>query len=146
MCRGFTATAPQRRLYRPLAPQAAAGRRTLPLVPPMSPPIRRHPPRPASHDPLQLHRSSRGGETLTEQIVNGVAALIERRALRAGAALPSVRRFAMQHGVSTFTVAEAYARLTALGYLSARAPAPATVAHRHARQDWRRHRTGRPRN
>ncbi|AOY98508.1 GntR family transcriptional regulator [Cupriavidus sp. USMAHM13] len=82
--------------------------------------------------PLQLHRSRRGGETLTEQIVNGVAALIERRALRAGAALPSVRRFAMQHGVSTFTVAEAYARLTALGYLSARAGSGYTVAHRHA--------------
>jgi len=80
---------------------------------------------------LQLSRSRRGGETLTEQIVNGVAALIERRALRAGAALPSVRRFATQHGVSTFTVAEAYGRLTALGYLSARGGSGYTVAHRH---------------
>ena len=82
--------------------------------------------------PCNCTAARRGGETLTEQIVNGVAALIERRALRAGAALPSVRRFAMQHGVSTFTVAEAYARLTALGYLSARAGSGYTVAHRHA--------------
>lgn len=82
--------------------------------------------------PLQLARSRRGGETLTDQIVAGVAALIDNRALRTGAPLPSVRRLAQQHHVSTFTVAEAYARLTALGYLTARPGSGYTVAPRHA--------------
>ena len=81
---------------------------------------------------LDLVRTRRGGETLTEQIVTAIAGLIDRRALRAGAVLPSVRRFAQQHGVSTFTVAEAYARLTALGYLAARPGSGYTVAHRHS--------------
>ena len=81
---------------------------------------------------LNLVRSRRGGETLTEQIVAGIAALVDSRALRAGALLPSVRRFAQQHDVSTFTVAEAYGRLTALGYLAARPGSGYTVAHRHA--------------
>ncbi|MGN5476752.1 GntR family transcriptional regulator [Cupriavidus basilensis] len=57
---------------------------------------------------------------------------MDRRALRAGSALPSVRRCAQQHGISTFTVAEAYGRLTALGYLAARPGSGYTVAHRHA--------------
>ncbi|MBB2920804.1 putative transcriptional regulator, GntR family; C-term aminotransferase motif [Cupriavidus taiwanensis] len=81
---------------------------------------------------LNLTRSRRDGDTLTEQIVAGIAALVEQRALRAGAALPSVRRFAQHHHVSTFTVAEAYGRLTALGYLAARPGSGYTVAHRHA--------------
>ncbi|QET02963.1 MULTISPECIES: aminotransferase-like domain-containing protein [Cupriavidus] len=81
---------------------------------------------------LHLARSRRGSDTLTEQIVSGIVALIDSRALRAGAAVPSVRRLAQQHHVSTFTVAEAYARLTALGYLSARPGSGYTVAHRHA--------------
>lgn len=81
---------------------------------------------------LELTRSRRGGDTLTEQIVAGIAALVDRRALRPGIAVPSVRRFAAQHGVSTFTVAEAYGRLTALGYLAARAGSGYTVAHRQA--------------
>ena len=80
---------------------------------------------------LNLARSRRGGETLTEQIVAGIAGLVDQRALRAGALLPSVRRFAQQHNVSTFTVAEAYGRLTALGYLTARPGSGYTVAHRH---------------
>ncbi|TWG87527.1 GntR family transcriptional regulator [Cupriavidus gilardii J11] len=81
---------------------------------------------------LELTRSRRGGDTLTEQIVAGIAALVDRRALRPGLPVPSVRRFAAQHGVSTFTVAEAYGRLTALGYLAARPGSGYTVAHRHA--------------
>lgn len=81
---------------------------------------------------LELTRSRRGGDTLTEQIVAGIAALVDRRALRPGIAVPSVRRFAAQHGISTFTVAEAYGRLTALGYLAARAGSGYTVAHRQA--------------
>ncbi|CAG9175495.1 PLP-dependent aminotransferase family protein [Cupriavidus respiraculi] len=81
---------------------------------------------------LDLTRSRRGGDTLTEQIVAGIAGLIDRRVLRPGAAIPSVRRLAAQHDVSTFTVAEAYGRLTALGYLAARAGSGYTVAHRQA--------------
>lgn len=81
--------------------------------------------------PLQLDRSRRGSDTLTDQIVAGIVALIDNRALRAGAPVPSVRRLAQQHHVSTFTVAEAYARLTALSYLSARPGSGYTVVHRH---------------
>lgn len=81
---------------------------------------------------LELTRSRRGGDTLTEQIVAGIAAMVDRRALRPGASVPSVRRFATQHGISTYTVAEAYGRLTALGYLASRAGSGYTVAHRQA--------------
>lgn len=84
---------------------------------------------------IDLVRTRRDGETLTEQIVSALGGLIDRRALRAGTPVPSVRRFATQHGVSTFTVAEAYGRLTALGYLVARAGSGYTVAHRHASHD-----------
>lgn len=57
---------------------------------------------------------------LVDQIVEGIRRQIDDRALRPGARLPSIRRFAEDHRVSRFTVVEAYDRLVALGYLEAR--------------------------
>ncbi|QNM97591.1 aminotransferase-like domain-containing protein [Chitinimonas koreensis] len=56
---------------------------------------------------------------LTEQIVAGVVAKIERGVLAEGARLPSVRGLAQAVGVSPFTVAEAYNRLVAAGWIGA---------------------------
>ena len=68
--------------------------------------------------PLTLDRQA--PQTLVEQIVEAVNTAIERRTLRVGDALPSVRALAAAHALSAFTVAEAYQRLVAAGRLSAR--------------------------
>ncbi len=60
------------------------------------------------------------GESLVEQIVRTVCARIDDKLLRAGARMPSIRQFAENHGVSRFTVVEAYDRLVALGKLESR--------------------------
>jgi DNA-binding transcriptional MocR family regulator len=57
---------------------------------------------------------------LVGQIVALVTLMIQQRVLGIGARMPSVRQFASINGVSTFTVVEAYDRLTTLGLLSAR--------------------------
>lgn len=57
---------------------------------------------------------------LTDQIVDGLRKRITQRALRAGMRLPSVRRFAKTHQVSTATVVQAYNRLVGDGYLVSR--------------------------
>jgi DNA-binding transcriptional MocR family regulator len=57
---------------------------------------------------------------LVEQVVTGIKQLVEQRALRAGTRLPSIRDFAVQHGISRFTVVDAYDRLVAQGYLLSR--------------------------
>ncbi len=67
---------------------------------------------------LTLDRQS--SRTLVEQIVESVNLAIERRTLRVGDALPSVRALAATHTLSAFTVAEAYQRLVTAGRLSAR--------------------------
>ncbi len=59
-------------------------------------------------------------QPLVDQIVQGVMARVENRSLREGVRLPSIRRFAELHGVSRFTVVQAYDRLVAAGYLSSR--------------------------
>ncbi|KIQ00233.1 MULTISPECIES: PLP-dependent aminotransferase family protein [Pseudomonas] len=56
---------------------------------------------------------------LVTQIVEGVAEAIALRRLRSGARLPSIRKFASVHGISHFTVVEAYDRLVARGCLIA---------------------------
>ena len=58
---------------------------------------------------------------LVQQIVSNFINLIEENKLRAGAKLPSIRQFAKSHAVSVFTVADAYDRLVAQGYLVSRA-------------------------
>jgi DNA-binding transcriptional MocR family regulator len=57
---------------------------------------------------------------LVETITTFVRARIDDRALRAGMRMPSIRQFAADHGVSRFTVVEAYDRLVAQGHLESR--------------------------
>ncbi|AEE68341.1 GntR family transcriptional regulator [Bordetella pertussis] len=58
--------------------------------------------------------------SLVEQVVQAFSSAIARQVLRPGMPVPSVREFARQHGISTFTVASAYSRLAAQGWLVAR--------------------------
>ncbi len=67
---------------------------------------------------LEIDRSKRG--SLVDQIVAAIAEMVNRRELRVGTKMPSVRRFAKCNAVSTFTVVESYDRLLTLGLLSSR--------------------------
>lgn len=67
---------------------------------------------------LAIDRQRRG--SLVDQIVAAIADMVNRRELRAGTRMPSVRQFAKSNGVSTFTVVESYDRLLHLGLLSSR--------------------------
>jgi len=58
--------------------------------------------------------------SLIDQIANGVKKMIDDRAIRAGTRMPSIRNFAQDHGISRFTVVQAYDRLVARGYLHSR--------------------------
>lgn len=69
---------------------------------------------------LSFSVSPRDARPLVEQIVLGIRQQIDARQLRPGVRVPSIRSFADRHGVSRFTVVEAYDRLVALGYLEAR--------------------------
>ena len=69
---------------------------------------------------LSLTVSQNSGQPLVDQIVAGIKRQIDDRQLRPGNKLPSIRDFAATHGVSRFTVVEAYDRLVALGYLQSR--------------------------
>ena len=68
--------------------------------------------------------------TLVDQIVQGIRAAVDSRSLPPGTRLPSVRKLAQAHEVSTFTVAEAYTRLAALGAIVARPRSGYLVAAR----------------
>lgn len=57
---------------------------------------------------------------LIDQIVDAVGRMIDDRAIRVGARMPSIRNFAVDHGISRFTVVQAYDRLVATGYLHSR--------------------------
>lgn len=57
---------------------------------------------------------------LVVQIVEGFRVSIESGNLRPGAKAPSIRQFAHAHGVSVYTVVDAYDRLVALGYFASR--------------------------
>ena len=67
---------------------------------------------------------------LVSQIVDGLHRLIAEQSLAVGTKLPSIRSFAASHGVSVFTVVEAYDRLVAQGCLVSRANAGFFVKHR----------------
>ncbi|PWF39017.1 aminotransferase-like domain-containing protein [Massilia glaciei] len=67
---------------------------------------------------LAIDRGRRGG--LVDQIVAAITLMVNKRELRIGTKMPSVRQFAKCNGVSTFTVVEAYDRLLTLGLLSSR--------------------------
>ncbi|HEY9272114.1 winged helix-turn-helix domain-containing protein, partial [Achromobacter sp.] len=66
--------------------------------------------------------------TLVEQLVAAILRAIDEQTLRPGMSLPSVREFARQYAISTFTVASAYSRLVSLGWLAARPGAGYRVA------------------
>ncbi|MDG5976974.1 GntR family transcriptional regulator [Hydrogenophaga taeniospiralis CCUG 15921] len=57
---------------------------------------------------------------LVVQIVEGFSDLIQSGNLRPGSKAPSIRQFAHAHGVSVYTVVDAYDRLVALGYFVSR--------------------------
>jgi DNA-binding transcriptional MocR family regulator len=80
---------------------------------------------------LPLQRN--GPVRLVEQVVSGLAQLIEEGALRSGARLPSVRQFAAVHGIGASTVVEAYEQLVARGLLAARRGAGFFIATRGAK-------------
>ncbi|TAM07499.1 MAG: PLP-dependent aminotransferase family protein [Paraburkholderia sp.] len=67
---------------------------------------------PAPHDAATL--------TLVEQLVQWGRRRIEERVFRPGMRMPSIRKLALDKGVSRFTVVEAYERLVAQGYLDSR--------------------------
>ena len=67
---------------------------------------------------IHIDTSRRG--TLTEQIVEGIQRLVDDRELRPETRLPSIRQFAASHGISKFTVIQAYDRLAASGYIQSR--------------------------
>lgn len=60
---------------------------------------------------------------LVNQIINGLREAIDNQTLKPGAKVPSIRAFAAQYSVSTFTVVEAYDRLVAQGLLVSRGTA-----------------------
>ena len=68
---------------------------------------------------------------LIDQIANSIRKMIDDRAIRAGSRMPSIRQFAKDHGVSTFTVVQAYDRLVAMGYLQSRQGSGFYVPQRH---------------
>lgn len=57
---------------------------------------------------------------LVVQIVEGFKVLIQSGNLRPGAKAPSIRQFAHAHGVSVYTVVDAYDRLVAQGFFASR--------------------------
>ena len=82
-------------------------------------------------------------ESLTDQIVQGIQRLVDRRELRPETRLPSIRNFAADHDVSKFTVVQAYDRLVASGHIRPRHGAGFFVG-RPARSDARAERGPRP--
>jgi DNA-binding transcriptional MocR family regulator len=58
---------------------------------------------------------------LVTQIVTGFCRMVDEGTLRAGAKAPSIRQFAHAHGVSVYTVVDAYDRLVAMGYFQSQA-------------------------
>jgi DNA-binding transcriptional MocR family regulator len=73
-----------------------------------------------------------GSNRLVEQVVNGLAQLIDQGALRSGERLPSVRQFAESHGIGASTVVEAYEQLVARGLLIVRRGAGFFIAAKGA--------------
>lgn len=74
----------------------------------------------------------KGTTPLVVQIVEGFRTAIQNGGLRPGAKAPSIRQFAHAHGVSTYTVVDAYDRLVALGYFVSRPHSGFFVRQREA--------------
>src|ERR1700744_5447868 len=67
---------------------------------------------PAPHDASAL--------TLVYQAAQWARRRVDERVFRPGMRMPSIRKLALDKGVSRFTVVEAYERLVAQGYLDSR--------------------------
>lgn len=80
--------------------------------------------------PMRIPLDDSSRDTLTNQIVRGIRRLVDSRELRPEARLPSIRRFAATHDVSTFTVVQAYDRLVASGHIQSRRGAGFFVSRR----------------
>ena len=65
-------------------------------------------------------RAPRTEQTLVDECVRWTIDRLHAQVYPAGARLPSIRTLARMRGVSPYTVADAYARLVALGHLEAR--------------------------
>ncbi|HUH40282.1 MAG TPA: PLP-dependent aminotransferase family protein [Castellaniella sp.] len=86
-------------------------------------------------------RNRRNAPSLVDQAATAIEGAITQRLLRPGMALPSVRQFARDHGLSTFTVMAAYNRLVAQGLLQSRPGADFRVSRQrpeaeHAAPSW----------
>ncbi len=79
---------------------------------------------PAPHDAAQL--------TLVDQLVQWGRRRIDERVFRPGMRMPSIRKLALDKGVSRFTVVEAYERLVALA-ISIRGAVPGSTCASAAR-------------
>jgi len=82
--------------------------------------LRRKPPASVSPSTATQVLSRESGESLVAQIVRAIEARIDDKLLRTGARMPSIRHYSDLHGVSRFTVVEAYDRLVAKGFLESR--------------------------
>ena len=69
---------------------------------------------------ISLSIKPQPGQTLVEAIVSAISQAIDDGQWRPGTRIPSIRRFANDHGVSPFTVVEAYDRLLSMAYLRSR--------------------------
>lgn len=79
---------------------------------------------------LHLSRTRRTQGTLVDQIVDTIARALAAGTYPAGTVLPSVRGLARIHGLSAYTVAEAYQRLVSMGLIVSRAGSGYRVAGR----------------
>jgi DNA-binding transcriptional MocR family regulator len=76
--------------------------------------------------------NARESTPLVDQIVHGLSRQVTEGGLRPGTRVPSIREFARQHGVSRFTVVQAFDRLVAKGHLESRRGSGFYVARSHA--------------
>ena len=81
--------------------------------------------------PMKIFIDSNSKDLLTDQIVNAIKDQIDKRMIRTGMQLPSIRKFALDHRISRFTVVQAYDRLVAMAYLNSRRGSGFYVAPRH---------------
>jgi DNA-binding transcriptional MocR family regulator len=82
-----------------------------------------------------LNLDSQGGTPLVDQIVTALQRQVSD-VFSPGTRIPSIREFARDHGVSRFTVVEAYDRLVAMGYLEARRGSGFYTTHRPDETSW----------
>ncbi|WP_219211857.1 aminotransferase-like domain-containing protein [Variovorax boronicumulans] len=80
---------------------------------------------------FRIERDAQG--SLVEKIVVGISALVADGRLRIGSRMPSIRQFAKWYAISTFTVVEAYERLSSAGLLSSRRGSGYFVARKEVR-------------